>query len=75
MLFFALKTEMNNKNSVRFDFSTKNYLFWSILNNTFILNYIYGESLETWSCCQSYYTLLQSIEVLMKIFTQCLLSS
>ena len=38
MLFFALKTELNNKSSVRFDFSAKNYMFWSILYNTFILN-------------------------------------
>ena len=38
MLFFALKTELNNKNSVRFDLSAKNYMFWSILNNTFILD-------------------------------------
>ena len=36
MLFFALKTELNNKISVRFNFSAKNYMFWSILNNNFI---------------------------------------
>ena len=38
MLFFALKTELNKKSSVRFDFSAKNYMSWSILYNTFILN-------------------------------------
>ena len=34
MLFFALKTELNNKSN----FSAKNYMSWSILYNTFILN-------------------------------------
>ena len=38
MMFFALKTELNNKSSVIFDFSAKNYMSWSILYNTFILN-------------------------------------